>query len=199
MEQNHTQPEPADDVAEVFEALRRDVSMMHAAVEGLTAARERVPDYSATLAEIFGALKNVASAVDRLERSPVARLSPSSFATEVNKAAADARAEDRAILQQYRDTMANSIGRIDGIVQRGQAADVQLRRLIWTGVGCLLLGCFFWSILPGAIARSLPASWHVPEWMAARTMRMDRRDAGVRLIATAPEGRIANRDNVRAP
>ncbi|GHC99885.1 hypothetical protein [Novosphingobium pokkalii] len=38
---------------------------------------------------------------------------------------------------------------------------------------------------PGAIARSLPASWHVPEWMAARTMNMDQRAAGERLIATA--------------
>ncbi|MDB5583865.1 MAG: hypothetical protein JWR80_9041 [Bradyrhizobium sp.] len=79
--------------------------------------------------------------------------------------------------------MARSIGQIDGIVQRGQAADVQLRWLIWTGVGGLLLGFFFCSILPGAIARALPASWHVPEWMAARTMGMDQREAGARLIA----------------
>jgi hypothetical protein len=55
--------------------------------------------------------------------------------------------------------------------------------------------CFLLSILPGAIARALPANWHVPEWMAARTMDMDQRDAGARLIATAQERRASNRDS----
>ena len=41
------------------------------------------------------------------------------------------------------------------------------------------------AILPGAVARSLPASWHVPEWMAARTIGMHQRAAGERMIATS--------------
>jgi len=28
--------------------------------------------------------------------------------------------------------------------------------------------CFLWSTLPGAIARALPANWHVPEWLSPR-------------------------------
>jgi hypothetical protein len=52
-------------------------------------------------------------------------------------------------------------------------------------VAGLLAGILVCAVLPGVIARSLPASWHVPEWMAARTMNMDQRAAGERLIATA--------------
>jgi len=43
------------------------------------------------------------------------------------------------------------------------------------------------AILPGAVARSLPERWHVPEWMAARTMGLHQREAGKRMIATAGE------------
>lgn len=182
MEQNQTQPDPSDDTVQAFEAPRGEVSLTRAAVEGLTAARERVPDYSVTLAQILSAQKDAAGGIERLEASPAARLSPASLTREIVKAAADARAEDRAILQQYRDVMSRSIGQLDGMITRGQAADVQIRWLIWTGVGGLLLGFLVWSILPGAIARSLPASWHVPEWMAARTMGMDADHAAARLM-----------------
>jgi hypothetical protein len=75
-----------------------------------------------------------------------------------------------------------SIGRIDGIVERGQAADRQWRRVIWAAAGGALAGIVLMTFLPGAIARSLPASWHVPEWMAARTLRLPQRTAGVRMI-----------------
>jgi hypothetical protein len=44
-----------------------------------------------------------------------------------------------------------------------------------------------WSMLPGTIARSLPESWHVPEWMASRTMARDMKAAGERLLSIARE------------
>lgn len=182
MDQTNTPDEPTDGIAQAFEALRSEVSLTRAAVEGLTAARERLPDYSLTLAEIAGSLKAASAGIDRIEKSPVARLSPVSFAAEVNKAATDARAEDRGILQEYRDAMSRAIGRVDGIIKRGQATDMQLRRLVWSCAGSFSAGIFLWSFVPGAIARSLPANWHVPEWMAARTMGMDEQRAGARLM-----------------
>ena len=157
----------------------------YAAVEGLAAARECVPDYSVTLAEMFETLKESRAGIDRLEQSPAARLSPASLTKEIVKAAADARAEDRAILQQYRDTMSGSIGTLDGMIKRGQATDRELRRLFWSAAAALLVGVLLWSIVPGAIARSLPSSWHVPEWMAARTMGMDTKHAAIRLMETS--------------
>ena len=44
------------DINDAFEALRREVSLTCHAVEGLTAARERVPDYSTPLGQIIDAL-----------------------------------------------------------------------------------------------------------------------------------------------
>ncbi|MEG3147533.1 hypothetical protein U1839_23020 [Sphingomonas sp. RT2P30] len=192
MEQNQTQPDLSDDIAQAFEALRGEVSLTCAAVEGLTAARERMPDYSVTLAEILAAQKSAAGGIERLEGSPAARLSPASLTKEIVKAAADARAEDRGILQQYRDAMSHSIGRLDGLVERGKTTHEQTRRLTWIGAGGLAAGILLWSILPGAIARALPASWHVPEWMAARTMGMDIHHAAARLVEVShtPAGGI---------
>lgn len=175
----------ANDIDQAFEALRGEVSLTRRAVEGLTAARERVSDYSATLGQMTEVLKRAAEGIDRVERSPAVRLSPAALTDEIVKASAEARAEDHVLLRETRDTLTRSIGRIDGIVERGQAADRQLRSLIWSGAGGALAGMMLTAILPGAVARSLPASWHVPEWMAARTIGMDQRAAGERMIATS--------------
>ena len=185
MTDNPTETAPADDIAEAFEALRGEISLTRRAVEGLTAARERVPDYSVTLGQVAEALKQTAEGIDRIERSPAVRLSPTGLTNEITKASAEARAEDHALLRETRDALTRSIGRVDGIVERGQAVDRQVRRLVWTGAGGALGGMLLMAILPGAIARSLPASWHVPEWMAARTIGLDRRAAGERMIAAS--------------
>lgn len=187
MTDNLPETAPADDITEAFEALRGEVSLTRRAVEGLTAARERVPDYSATLGKMAEALQQVAEGIDRIERSPAVRLSPAAMANEIRKASTDARTEDHALLRATRDALMRSIGRVDGIVERGQAADQQLRRVIWAGAGGALGGMLLMAILPGAVARSLPASWHVPEWMAARTLGLDQRAAGERMILTSRE------------
>ncbi len=192
MTDNLPESAPADDITEVFEALRGEVSLTRRAVEGLTAARERVPDYSATLGKMAEALTHAAEGIDRIERSPAVRLSPAALADEIRTASTDARAEDHALLRATRDALMRSIGRVDGIVERGQAADRQVRRVIWAGVGGTLGGMLLMAILPGAVARSLPASWHVPEWMAARTLGLDQRAAGEHLIANARENAEAD-------
>ncbi len=162
-------------IAAVFEELRREVSLTRAAVEGLTAARERIPDYSVTLAQIAERLEATAATVDRIEKAPAVSLSPNEMTTEIVQAGSAARAADARLLNEARDALSRSIGQVDGIVKRGQAVDRQLRQQVWTGAVCGLAGMLLWSILPGAVARSLPTSWHVPEWMAARTMRTDHR------------------------
>lgn len=187
MTDNLPESAPADDIAEAFEALRGEVSLTRRAVEGLTAARENVPDYSTTLGKMAEALTQAAAGIDRIERSPAVRLSPAAMADEIRKASTDARAEDHALLRETRDALSRTIGRVDGIVERGQAADRQLRRVIWAGVGGALGSMLLMAILPGAVARSLPTSWHVPEWMAARTLGLDQRAAGERMIATSRE------------
>lgn len=162
--------EPASETALAFEDLRAEVSLMRRAVEGLTAARERMPDYTPTLGSINAQLKSTQETLQRIERSPGVALTPVGLAKEIVQAAAVARAEDARKLDEARDTIARSIGRVDGIVERGQSVEGQARLLRRSCGATAVVTILLWSILPGAIARSLPASWHVPEWMAARVV-----------------------------
>ena len=194
MNQNLPQsaPEPtiASDIAQAFEDLRREVSLTRLAVEGLTAARERIPDYDPTLGSMSEALKASLAHLDRIERSPAVRLSPDAMVAEIVKASAVARAEDVRLLREAGNTLSHAIGRVDGIVERGQSVEGHKRRLIQTGVGGLVLGMLVWAVLPGAVVRSLPRSWAMPERMAARMLRLDMWDAGQAMMAKAdPERR----------
>jgi hypothetical protein len=181
-----------DDPAVAFEELRRAVALTRVAIEGLTAARERIPDYSDTLGEMLAAWRDSADGLARIERSPAVSLSPAAMAAEIVKAGEVARAADRKQIQEVRDEMFRAIGRIDTIVDHGRAAHHQRRSLVCTAIGAGLGGILFMAVLPGVVARSLPVNWHVPEWMAARTIGLDQREAGERMIETAPEKRTPN-------
>lgn len=180
-----TQTAPAADPAIAFEELRRAVSLTRAAVEGLTAARERIPDYSDTLSEILAAQKDADARLNLIERSPAISLSPAAMAAEIVKASEAARAADQKQVHEVRDEMLRAIGRIDTMVDHGRAAHQQRRILISISVGAATGAILLMAILPGAIARSLPASWHVPEWMAARTIGLGQREAGERMVAAS--------------
>lgn len=179
--------EPISDAARAFEDLRAEISFARHAVEGLTAVREKITDYTPTLGEMSAQLTALQSKLERIERSPAFALTPAALTVEIVRAATAARAEDARKLDQTRDALSRSIGRIDGIVHRGQAAEGQRRRLIWSCSGSAVAAMLLWSVLPGAIARALPESWHVPEWMAARTMGTDMAAAAQRLHEVASE------------
>ena len=179
---SHTAP---SDAAIAFEELRREVSLARAAVEGLTAARERIPDYTETLGAMLTALRDTAERMAMIERSPAIGLSPAAMAAEISLASEAARAADQKQLHDTRDELLRAIGRIDAMVDHGRAAHHQRRLLILTGFYAALAAMLLMAILPGAIARSLPERWHVPEWMAARTLGLNQREAGKRMIVTA--------------
>ncbi len=181
MAQNLTSDTDPDATAQAFDELRGEVSLTRRAIEGLTAARERVPDYSVTLGRMTAALDAAVGALARIEASPAVRLSPAALTAEIVEAGAAARAEDAKLIHETRDAMQRVIGRVDGIVERGQAADRQVRQRVWSAAGGALAGMLVWAVLPGMVARALPASWHVPEWMAARTLRIDQQKVDRRI------------------
>ncbi len=55
----------------------------------------------------------------------------------------------------------------------------------------MVAGALIWVLVSGPIARALPARWHVPEKLAAATLRLDRGEAGVRLMQSADPQRWA--------
>lgn len=165
----------ADDPTQAFESLRQEISLLHTAIQGLTAAREKMPDYNPTLGAIGRQLTTMTESLEGIAQAPAVKLTPTVMVRELAKAAIDVRADDKRQMDEARATMHQSIGQLDGIALRARTTQRQRKREMGIGGGAFIAGILLWSILPGAIARSLPASWHVPEWMAARTLEIQER------------------------
>ena len=127
------------DINDAFEALRREVSLTRHAVEGLTAARERVPDYSTPLGQIIDALKRTLASLDRIEKSPAVQLTPDAVALKIHQASATARADDVRLIRETRDAMVRSVATMDQIVERGRSARQQGETLIYAAAGGVLI------------------------------------------------------------
>ncbi|WP_394762187.1 DUF6118 family protein [Phenylobacterium sp.] len=81
-----------------------------------------------------------------------------------------------------------------------RALDAQRRALLYAVAGGLIAGVVLYAGLAGPIARALPASWRVPERMAAATLGQDRWDAGARLMQDAsPQGWPLRKDQMKGP
>ncbi|WP_375188499.1 DUF6118 family protein [Sphingobium yanoikuyae] len=176
-----------DDPVEAFDAVRRELSLLRHALEGLTAAREKIPDYSATLAQINKSLDVHAHKLDMIQSRPAMEMTPEALVERIIASAQIARAEDRTMLYEAQDGFSRKASQIDRMIARGRGAAEQEIQVILFCLGGFLSGILLWTTLPGAVARSLPESWHVPERMAARMMGMKQIDAGRRMIVTAPE------------
>jgi hypothetical protein len=164
-----------DDPAAAFEALRAEVAQVRAALEGRPTT---ATDYSPTLAAI-------AQSLAAMEAHPALRLTPDALASQVRQAS-------EAAQQQGRRELASAVQRVDAagadlerLAERQRTGREQVRQVaIMTAVGAIF-GVIVWVCFSGPIARALPAGWYVPERMAAATLRLDRWEAGARLMQSA--------------
>jgi hypothetical protein len=76
-------------------------------------------------------------------------------------------------------------GRIDAMIARSRSTTEQNRELFHNRMAFAVAGMVVFAILPGAIARSLPVSWAVPERIAARMLGTDMWSAGQNMMAKA--------------
>ncbi|WP_439487095.1 hypothetical protein [Blastomonas fulva] len=162
--------ETADDAAMAFDQLGRRISLLQAAIEGLAAERGNMPDYTDTLGDMDARLSGIGQQLNAIGNRPAMKLSPAAMTDELQRLAVEARAEDKKSLSEARNALVRALGQVDGIVLRARAMQDQRRRLVQAATGGLVAGILLWSVLPGAIARSLPESWGVPQWMAERTL-----------------------------
>lgn len=169
-------PAPRD-ALDLLEELREVSAMTHAAVVGLAAMREKTPDYSETLRTMQARLDRIDQWHAHIANKPALTLTPAIMAEEFGKRAIELRAEDYKLIAEMRRDMARSIGELDGqmrnvaaYVPRALTTQAQKDRQIRCGIAGLVAGILLWSFLPGAIARALPDSWGVPQWMAERTI-----------------------------
>lgn len=182
--------EGPDEAAQAFEELRAEVTLMRRAVERLTAERMEVPeapDYSETLGVIANNITATAQRVDMLVKSPMLAMTPEQLAGRITAAASTARQEDRQTIATARTGLEDVIRQLHGYVVSARRGDEQNRWLAVAGVVGMLFGMVLWATLAGPIARALPASWQLPEDMAASTLDLPMWEAGRHLmIADAP-------------
>jgi hypothetical protein len=92
-----TSPDDETDITTAFEDLRREVSLVRAALEGLTSAREQarehMPDYRPTLEDVAHNVAVLADKVARMDQRPALQLTPAQMVAELNKASEGALLE----------------------------------------------------------------------------------------------------------
>lgn len=207
------EPAPEEETAaQAFARLDGRIAMMARAVEHLAAERASIdiPDYSATLGQMNTRLAAAAQALAEIAGKPAMQMTPEALAARMNAAAEKSRATDRTTLREAREGHEDATRTIRGLVGVMQGVKEQRRRLTWAAGAGLLAGCILWSILPGAVLRVSPVSWHLPESMAAHIIgEPSLWDAGARMMqasdpiawrvmADAARMRHDNRDTISA-
>jgi len=164
-----------DDPAAAFEALRAEVAQVRAALDGPASAG---PDYSPTLAAI-------AKSLAAIEAHPALRSTPEAFAHQVRQASEVLQQQGRRELAGAAQRVDAAAGELERLAERQRTGREQVRQVaIMTAVGAVA-GISVWVCFSGPIARALPASWNVPERMAAATLRLNRWEAGARIMRSA--------------
>lgn len=168
-----------------FEGLRGELALLRRAVERLAAERAddcRAPDYSETLGLIANNITATAYRVDALVKSPALSLTPEEMDRQIGAAGSVGRTEDRRVIAAARQTIEEVATRLGRQLESHVMADEQRRQLWRVGLAGIAAGMVVWAILVGPIARVLPASWLLPERMAARSLRMSMWEGGQRLM-----------------
>ena len=200
----YDEPDP-DPATRAFTRLEGEMAMMRRAVEHLATEKSEIdiPDYSKTLGEMANRLVSI-------ERQPAMQMTPEDFEARMTAAAARARRDEEVLIVAAKRERGEAIRDLRAIIGTANSIYEQKRLRWWYVGGGLLAGCLLWSVLPGFVARTLPTSWHLPERIAARTVREPTLwDAGTRLmqagnpeswqvIVDAADMRQANRDAIDA-
>jgi hypothetical protein len=190
MTQDSTPNVEANLAAHAFAELRGEISLLRRAVERLTDERASQPDYAPSLEAISKRMEDVGVWVERVSEKPALKLTPEKIAREIATAGTSSRERDQQILERAAGGMDAATARVDAALARARSAVEQDRELLRNRVAFAVAGMVLFSILPGAIARSLPASWAVPERIAARMLGTDMWHAGEQMMAKAdPERR----------
>ncbi|WP_419808595.1 DUF6118 family protein [Sphingomonas sp.] len=188
--------------AHAFGELRAEISLLRRAVERLTDERTSQPDYALSLEAISKRLEDVCVWAQRVSEKPALKLTPGTLASEIAGAAASSRAQDQRLLESATAAMDAAGSRIDAMIARSRSIVEQDRELLRNRIAFAVAGMVMFAILPGAIARSLPVNWAVPERIAARMLGTDMWHAGQSMMARADPDRwdqIVARKRAQAP
>jgi hypothetical protein len=128
------------DPTQAFDGLSAEVSLLRRAIEGLSAERSANPDYGPTLQQIDGHLQELVRWARKVNDRPAMKLTPDYLAQEITRVAADARKQDREVIEHADARMGMAIARLERIVESASEASEQWRALCLTGGTALLAG-----------------------------------------------------------
>lgn len=185
MDQISTPNEPESNAATAFGEVRAEISLLRRAVERLTDERTAQPDYAPSLEAIAKRLEDVCVWAKRVSERPALGLTPATLARQIAEAGESARTRDKEMLDRAARRMDDAGSRIDAIIARSRSAAEQDRELNRNRIAFGVAGMVLCAILPGAVARSLPVSWAVPERIAARMLGTDMWHAGQTMMFKA--------------
>lgn len=202
MDQEATREADTSLAAHAFGELRAEISLLRRAIERLTDERTSQPDYAPSLEAIAKRLEDVCVALQRLSERPGLKLTPQAMAREIATAATASRERDQEMLRSAAANMNTAAGNLSAALAGARSAAEQNRELMHNRVAFAVAGMVTFAILPGAVARSLPVSWAVPEWIAARMLGTDMWQAGQKMMTKADPERweqIVVRERREAP
>lgn len=180
-----------DPAAEAFARLEGELALMRRAVQHLAAERADIviPDYGTSLTDMAKRMGAISESLKGMAGHPAMQITPESIGNRIAAAAESARRTDHDRITQARDELHHAAQAMRSVTAHARTAAEQRKQLYQVAGGALLAGILLWSILPGAIARAMPESWHWPERMAARVVGASSRwDAGARLMQSdSPE------------
>lgn len=128
------------DPARAFDQLRREVSLCTRAVQGLTAERRDMPDYSQTLRAIDARLKAAADGIAWISQRPAMQLTPEAMARELQRCAAAVRNGDKQLLEKAHRDNADLTHQLRLAIQQVQSAKAQRQYLLWSAAAGLIGG-----------------------------------------------------------
>jgi hypothetical protein len=185
MEQETTREVDTSLAVHAFGELRAEISLLRRAVERLTDERTCQPDYAPSLEAIAKRLEDVCASVEQLSKRPGLKLTPQVMAREIAAAATASRERDHEMLRSVAASMSGAAANLSVALAGARSAADQNRELLHNRIAFAVAGMVAFAILPGAVARSLPVSWAVPERIAARMLGTDMWQAGQQMMAKA--------------
>lgn len=132
----------AADAANAFEELRREISLQRSSIEGLTAAKDKLPNYAPTLRDIDSRLGQMEKLIESINEKPAMQLTPQTITVEIHEALMRYRADDAKSIGEARDTMARALGRVEGMIKQRRSTDEQNWWVTWAATGGFLSGLF---------------------------------------------------------
>lgn len=132
-------PQSADP-AEAFNALRGQIALLQTALEGLTAAREKIPDYTDELRRIVEYLRGLDRRLTEIEGKPALATTPTDFSAEMVRCSVVARDEDRRLVQQAHQNVVTIYAQLRELVRQADGAEAQRMRYYYFAGGGAAVG-----------------------------------------------------------